>query len=191
MHSAAPPQGKRPFRGGRVGTSGSTPDALEELDRALRGAADPQIDGLRRVAAKIMAIAPYPVSPTREVLARVGERWSPLLLSLLSTGTYRHNELHRVVNIMARLAQDSSISRRMLILSLRALERDGLVHRSVGTGNAPAVEYSLTPLGVSLHDKFEALIDWAIEHSAAMQAAQQDFDRRDELPAHLHRHRLR
>ena len=167
------------------------PDALQELDRALRGAADAQIDGLRRVADKMMAVAPYRGSPTHEVLARVGERWSPLLLSLLSTGTYRHNELHRVVDIMARLAQDSSISRRMLMLSLRALERDGLVHRAVGTGNAPAVEYSLTALGVSLHNKFEGLIDWAIEHSAAMHAAQQDFDRRDALSVGLHRHRLR
>ena len=167
------------------------PDARQELDRALRGADDAHKDGLRRVAEKMVAVAPYRVSPTHEVLARVGERWSPLLLSLLSTGAYRHNELHRVVDTMARLAQDTPISRRMLMLSLRALERDGLVHRAVGTGNAPAVEYSLTELGVSLHDKFEALIDWAIEHSAAIHAAQQEFDRRDAMPADLHRHRLR
>lgn len=166
------------------------PDVLEELDRALRGAVDTQIHALRRVADKMTAIAPYRVSPTHEVLTRVGERWSPLLLSLLSTGTYRHNELHRVVDIMARLAQDTPISRRMLMLSLRALERDGLVHRSVGTGNAPSVEYSLTSLGVSLHEKFEALIDWAIEHSAAVHAAQHEFDRRDAMPVDLHRHRL-
>jgi DNA-binding HxlR family transcriptional regulator len=167
------------------------PDAHEDLERALRVATDDQIDGLRRVAAKMRAIAPYPLSPTREIMARLGERWSPLLLSLLSTGAYRHNELHRVVDVMVRLAENSPISRRMLMLSLRALERDGLVHRSVGTGNAPAVEYSLTPLGVSLHEKFEALIDWAIEHSAAMRAAQQDFDGRDAMPAEVQRHRLR
>lgn len=167
------------------------PDVLEELNLALRGAADGRIEGLRRIVQGVRAIAPHPVSPTREILARLGDRWSPLLLSLLATGTYRHNELHRVVSVMARAAEDSNVSRRMLMLRLRGLERDGLVSRVVGPGNAPTVEYSLTPLGASLEEKLRALIDWAIEHSEGLHGARQAFDEREAVPADTLRHRLR
>lgn len=166
-------------------------DALRELDHALRGATDDRILQLRRVADAVAAVSPNPISPTREVLNRIGDRWSALLLSVLSTGSYRHNELQRVVDVLARLAQDSGISERMLTLMLRVLERDGLVKRCVGTGNAPAVEYTLTPLGASLEEKTRALIDWATTHTEAMREAQRAFDERGTLPADTRRHRLR
>lgn len=167
------------------------PDAFQELHQALRSGAHERNERIRRFAEKVVAIAPHPASPTREVLARLGDRWSSLLLSVLATGSYRHNELHRVVNIIARLAGDSPISQRMLTLQLRVLERDDLVHRSIGTGNVAAVEYSVTALGASLEEKLRALVDWATQHTDTMHSARQAFDQRNTLPGDTLRHRLR
>lgn len=62
---------------------------------------------LRELALYIQATGAHPASPTREVLARLGDRWSPLLLGELATGRYRHTELHRVVNLLSRLTPDT------------------------------------------------------------------------------------
>ena len=166
-------------------------DVFEELGRALRGPADERLERLGRVAERVRAVAPHPISMARSVLDRLGDRWSSLLLSLLAADRCRHNELHRLITLMSRLAEDETISRRMLMHGLRVLERDGLVSRCVGTGNAPAVEYRLTPLGVSVERKLAAVIDWSIEHTETLRKAQQDFDQREALPADTLRHRLR
>lgn len=157
------------------------PETLDELERMLRVAGDEDAgrnERLRQLAENIHAVAPHPTSPSREILLRLGDRWSSLLLKVLATGSYRHTELHRVVNTLSRLSPDTAISQRMLTLRLRVLERDGLVLRSVGEGNAPAVRYHLTPLGEGLVQRLQALLQWTAEQGSAIQRAQQAFDAR-------------
>lgn len=110
------------------------------------------------------------VSP---VLSRVGDKWSVLIVMILATGPHRFNELKRQID---------GISQRMLTLTLRGLERDGLVSRTVEPTVPPKVTYALTDLGQSLKEPVEALGQWAIQHIACIRAAQQRFDaRQDEL----------
>ena len=106
------------------------------------------------------------VSP---VLSRVGDKWSVLIVMVLATGPRRFNELKRHID---------GISQRMLTLTLRGLERDGLVSRTVEPTIPPKVTYDLTELGRSLRQPVEALGHWAIEHIGCIRAAQQRFDAR-------------
>lgn len=101
------------------------------------------------------------------VLNRVGDKWSMLIVMILSTGSKRFSELKREID---------GISQRMLTLSLRGLERDGLVTRTVTPTIPPRVDYELTELGVSLRAPVKALGEWAIEHIGCIRAAQQAFD---------------
>ncbi|MET0569176.1 MAG: helix-turn-helix domain-containing protein [Hyphomicrobiaceae bacterium] len=102
------------------------------------------------------------------VLARVGDKWTVLVVNFLGSGAKRFSEIRREVG---------GISQRMLTLTLRALERDGLVTRSVFPTNPPRVEYALTPLGVSLLEPVQALGAWAIDNQKTMQDARERFDR--------------
>jgi DNA-binding HxlR family transcriptional regulator len=102
-----------------------------------------------------------------EVLSRVGDKWSVLVVSSLGNGPMRFNELRRALG---------SISQRMLTLTVRALERDGLVTRTVYPTIPPRVEYELTTLGRSLLEPVKALGDWAVQNRPAIQAARQRFD---------------
>jgi DNA-binding HxlR family transcriptional regulator len=102
------------------------------------------------------------------VLARVGDKWSVLLIVLLSDKTLRFNELKRRIG---------GISQRMLTLTLRGLERDGLVTRTVYPTVPPKVEYRLTEMGRSLWAAVEPLGLWARGHVGAIHAAQEKFDR--------------
>jgi len=102
------------------------------------------------------------------VLNRVGDKWSMLIVMILSGGPKRFSELKRAID---------GISQRMLTLSLRGLERDGLVSRTVTPTIPPRVDYELTELGRSLREPVKALGDWAIEHIECIRAAQQRFDR--------------
>ena len=101
------------------------------------------------------------------VLNRVGDKWSMLIVMILSGGSKRFSELKREID---------GISQRMLTLSLRGLERDGLVTRTVTPTIPPRVDYELTELGISLRQPVKALGDWAIEHIGCIRAAQQRFD---------------
>ena len=101
------------------------------------------------------------------VLNRVGDKWSMLIVMILSGGPKRFSELKREVD---------GISQRMLTLSLRGLERDGLVTRTVTPSIPPRVDYELTELGASLRQPVKALGDWAIAHIACIRAAQARFD---------------
>ncbi len=101
------------------------------------------------------------------VLNRVGDKWSMLIVMILSTGPRRFSELKREID---------GISQRMLTLSLRGLERDGLLTRTVTPTIPPRVDYELTELGISLRAPVKALGDWAIEHIACIRAAQQKYD---------------
>jgi DNA-binding HxlR family transcriptional regulator len=103
------------------------------------------------------------------VLARVGDKWSVLIISLLGDGPRRFNEIKRMVG---------GISQRMLTLTLRGLERDGLVTRTVFPTIPPRVEYELTELGQSLWKPVEALGLWARNHRTDIEAANRKFDAR-------------
>jgi DNA-binding HxlR family transcriptional regulator len=97
----------------------------------------------------------YEACPVTDVLRRVGDKWSVLVIVLLGKRPYRFNELHRGIE---------TISQRMLTRTLRGLETDGLVHREVFPTVPPSVEYSLTRLGETLLVPLSALADWAVEH---------------------------
>ena len=111
--------------------------------------------------------------PIRELPARIGDRWSTLLLLLLRIAPFRHAMLKRLI---AEISAEGRISQRMLTLRLRALERDGLVARST-TGVAPLrVEYSITPLGLGLLGQVDALLGWLSVHDGEIRLARQRFD---------------
>ena len=102
-----------------------------------------------------------------EVLARVGDKWTVLVVSTLGDGPKRFNELRKALG---------SISQRMLTLTLRGLERDGLVTRTVYPTVPPRVEYALTRLGRSLLEPVSELGLWARRNRAAIQDARTRFD---------------
>ena len=102
------------------------------------------------------------------VLARVGDKWSVLVIMLLGGGPRRFNELKRMVG---------GISQRMLTLTLRGLERDGIVTRTVEPTTPPSVEYALTPLGRSLLKPIRALAAWAHQNRVAVSEARASFDK--------------
>jgi DNA-binding HxlR family transcriptional regulator len=101
------------------------------------------------------------------VLARVGDKWSVFVIMMLIDGPLRFNELKRMIG---------GISQRMLTLTLRGLERDGLVTRTVFPTIPPRVDYELTKLGRSLLEPVSALGSWAIKNRPAIQNARQRFD---------------
>lgn len=103
-----------------------------------------------------------------EVLARVGDKWSVLVIVTLGDGPCRFNELKRRIG---------GVSQRMLTLTLRGLERDGLVTRTVFPTVPPRVDYELTTLGRSLWTPVEALGAWAIAKQDEIEAARRTFDR--------------
>jgi len=102
-----------------------------------------------------------------EVLSRVGDKWSVLIVMQLSTGPRRFNELKRMIG---------GISQRMLTLTLRNLERDGLVMRTVTPTIPPRVDYELTALGHSLREPVVALGAWVFANIATIDAARARFD---------------
>ncbi|MCK1733430.1 helix-turn-helix transcriptional regulator [Bradyrhizobium sp. 138] len=105
------------------------------------------------------------------VLSRVGDKWSVFVIMMLSDGPKRFNELKRMIN---------GISQRMLTLTLRGLERDGLVTRTIFPTIPPRVDYELTDLGRGLQQPVKALGEWAIEHLSQIEAARTRFDRRND-----------
>ena len=105
------------------------------------------------------------------VLARVGDKWSVLLIMMLGDGPKRFNELKRMIG---------GISQRMLTLTLRGLERDGLITRTVFPTIPPRVDYELTDLGRGLSKPVQALGQWAFENKQEIETARTKFDRRSE-----------
>jgi DNA-binding HxlR family transcriptional regulator len=106
--------------------------------------------------------------PVRDVLDRIGDKWSTLIIIMLAGRVHRFGELRRAI---------PDISQRMLTQTLRDLQRDGFVARRVYPTQPPSVEYSLTALGVSLLEPVAGLTRWADEHHRAIQAAREAFDR--------------
>ena len=108
--------------------------------------------------------------PVRDVIERIGDKWSVLLITRLDAGPQRFGALARTVD---------GISRNMLTRTLRLLERDGLVVRTVHPSTPPAVEYALTDLGRSLVPPLNAIGEWAVRHRDLIEAARADFARRN------------
>ena len=101
------------------------------------------------------------------LLQRIGDKWTVLVVSTLGEGPRRFNELRREI---------PSVSQRMLTLTLRNLERDGLVSRAVTPSIPPRVDYALTELGHSLLTPVNALSQWALDHVVAIHEAHARFD---------------
>jgi DNA-binding HxlR family transcriptional regulator len=108
------------------------------------------------------------------LLQRIGDKWSVLVVKTLGNGPMRFNELRRAI---------PDVSQRMLTLTLRNLERDGLVSRTVTPVIPPRVDYELTTLGHSLQKPISGLVQWAIEHSGAIHEAQARYDGAEEREA--------
>lgn len=102
------------------------------------------------------------------LLARIGDKWTVLVVSTLGEGSRRFNELRREI---------PSVSQRMLTLTLRNLERDGLVDRTVTPTIPPRVDYELTDLGRSLLEPIQRLADWALDNVDTIHEAQRRYDR--------------
>jgi DNA-binding HxlR family transcriptional regulator len=105
----------------------------------------------------------------RDVLDRVGDKWSVSVIYLLGTGTLRFTQLLRGID---------GISQRMLTVTLRGLERDGVVTRLVHPVVPPRVDYSLTPMGHTLLSTVTALVEWADRHTEDIDAARRSYDGR-------------
>lgn len=101
------------------------------------------------------------------ILSRVGDKWSILVVTILGDGPMRFNELRRRIG---------GVSQRMLTLTLRGLERDGYLTRTVFPSIPPRVEYELTPLGHSLLIPVRALGVWAVQNAPVIEEAQRRFD---------------
>lgn len=105
--------------------------------------------------------------PTRQMLDRIGDRWTVLVVGALSNGPLRYGELrHRI----------DGVSQKMLTQTLRHLERDGLVTRKMTPQIPPRVDYELTEAGQSLHEPLKALEDWAKAHMASVLEARGVYD---------------
>jgi DNA-binding HxlR family transcriptional regulator len=105
----------------------------------------------------------------RQILDRIADKWSLLAIALLEGRTLRFTELQRKID---------GISQRMLTVTLRQLERDGLVERTVYPVVPPRVEYTLTPLGTTLHATINTLVTWTEAHQSEIATARAAYDAR-------------
>jgi DNA-binding HxlR family transcriptional regulator len=109
-----------------------------------------------------------------ETLDRIGDKWTVLVVGVLERGPLRYNEIRRAID---------GISQRMLTLTLKHLERDGVVIRTMYPTIPPRVDYELTQLGRNLLVPLRALYDWAVQHRPAMLAARQRFAEKERRAA--------
>ncbi|MEU6074295.1 helix-turn-helix domain-containing protein [Micromonospora sp. NPDC047074] len=121
----------------------------------------------RRAGARSAYLVSLAECPTHRVLDRLGDRWVSLILKELAGGPRRHGELTRAV---------AGATQKMLTQTLRGLERDGLVARSVTATVPPRVDYRLTPLGESLLPVMAVVTEWAERHIADVDAARTAYD---------------
>ncbi|GAB2844381.1 helix-turn-helix domain-containing protein [Actinocorallia aurea] len=110
----------------------------------------------------------------RQILDRIADKWSLLVIALLDRRSLRFSELKREID---------GVSQRMLTQTLRHLERDGLVSRTVFATVPPRVDYALTPLGAGLHTTIKALVDWTEHHQNQIAAARTAYDAREAAAA--------
>jgi len=176
-------------RGAAAGRPGAAdPDAASEMEAACAAEAGSEADVPSAAEAGSEADVPSVAEaaggagtaataagahPTtcraREVLQRVGDKWSVLVIDLLGQGTMRFTELHRAID---------GITARMLTVTLRGLERDGIVTRTIHPVIPPRVEYALTPMGRTLLDTIGQLVSWTDSHLPEIEAARAAYDAR-------------
>ncbi|WP_327355113.1 winged helix-turn-helix transcriptional regulator [Streptomyces sp. NBC_01304] len=111
-----------------------------------------------------------PTCELRDVLNRVGDKWSVLIMAMLGGGPRRYSELRRSID---------GISQRMLTLTLRSLERDGLITRTVTPSTPPRVDYDLTPVGQTLSREVSGLIGWSEQHREYISVSRRSYDDED------------
>ncbi|MCF0056687.1 helix-turn-helix domain-containing protein [Dyadobacter sp. CY356] len=111
--------------------------------------------------------------PARNILDRIGDKWSILIITILGEcGTLRFNEINAVIG---------TISPKMLTVTLKTLEADGLISRKIYPQVPPRVEYTLTPLGESLLPPMSLLVDWAVKNMPEIKASREKYSNRKEL----------
>ncbi len=120
---------------------------------------------------RVPAVSKEACPAARDVLNRVGDKWSVFTVGVLGDGPKRFNELRRTIE---------GISQRMLTLTLRGLERDGLVRRTITPSIPPRVDYELTKLGRTLLEPVRVLAQWAEKHRHEIQGARASYDGRSE-----------
>ena len=108
-----------------------------------------------------------PDCPTRVVLDRIGDKWTVLVIGALRDGSLRFSEVR---------ARVGGVAPKVLTQTLRAMERDGLLTRTVHAQVPPRVDYELTPLGASLTAPIQALTEWAETHLAQILGARETYD---------------
>jgi DNA-binding HxlR family transcriptional regulator len=126
-------------------------------------------DGTSKSPRHTSDTGPDPTCELRNILDRIADKWSLLVIYVLADGVRRFSELRREID---------GISQRMLTLTLRQLEREGLVTRTVFPVVPPRVDYELTPLGSTLLNTIQALVAWAGEHGEEIADARAAYDAR-------------
>lgn len=160
----------------RMDHDASLAQALDAIGRDRDAAETAQHqDNLRRLLADMARYGNRRDDPVRTTPAYLGDRWSSLVMHLLSGGMLRHTELRR---LMSLVSAEQDISQRVLTLKLRVLERDGMVDRRVTDDVPPRVEYHLTAMGQQVYAHFIAMVRWAEQATPAIRAARADYDRR-------------
>ena len=134
---------------------------------------EPAGEPLSETAGELSGASGPTTCRAREVLQRVGDKWSVLAIDLLGQGTMRFTELHRAID---------GITARMLTVTLRGLERDGIVTRTIHPVIPPRVEYALTPMGRTLLDTIGQLVTWTDSHLPEIEAARAAYDARHPAP---------
>ncbi len=151
---------------------GFTPEEIESHPRARAA---------ERVVREMHEDGADRADPVRTILIRLGDRWSPLLVQLLEPAPIRFTVLRRLV--ISILNED--ISKQVLSAKLHCLERDGFVNRTDLGGARPAVEYSLTPMGMEFAARIKELIAWSRLQIPAMRAARAHYDCTSESRQHF------
>jgi DNA-binding HxlR family transcriptional regulator len=123
----------------------------------------------RRQEARIAYDAYLATCPARQLLDRISDKWVSLVINALAQGPMRYSDLSRTI---------AGISQKMLTQTMRTLERDGLVSRSVTPSVPVRVDYALTALGVSLLPLMQAIKDWAEAHIEQVNTARDSYDKR-------------
>jgi DNA-binding HxlR family transcriptional regulator len=145
--------------------------SLSAGDTAVTGPAGaPGAEPAPGTTAGVLAAMTSGTCPVRDVLDRIGDKWSVLVVTLLGDGPMRFMELKRAIEL---------VSQRMLTRTLRGLERDGLITRTVFPTVPPRVDYELTELGRGLHATLAELARWSYAHRADVEAARAAYDARD------------
>lgn len=144
--------------------------ARDALDAMTPGAGARLVELSREIA----LYGAHRDDPVRTTLGRVGDRWSCLVLLILFIAPFRHATLQRLLNAL----DSHGISPRMLSISLRSLERDGLISRTVIPASPVKVEYALTDMGRELASHIDIFTRWAVSKDRQIQSARLSFDER-------------